>query len=138
MKNMPLRVLGVVALLSVALVWATTPPSATVTWTAPTAYLDGAALPATDIDHYTLTWSPAGSTPPAGSTTPAGGTPGVLTVKALTATVPVVCGTVQFSVTATTSATALYPNTTSSAAGPVPFASGVSCAPNPPGALAVH
>jgi hypothetical protein len=132
MKNMPLRVLGVVALLSVALVWATSPPSAMVSWTAPSAYLDGTALPVADIDHYTLTWFPAGST------TPAGGTPGVLTVKGLTAAVPVVCGTVQFSVTATTTANAVYPNTTSTAAGPVPFVSTVSCAPNPPGALAVH
>lgn len=128
MKNVPMRLLGGVALLSVALVWATSPPSATVTWTAPTAYLDGSVLPVADIDHYTLSWSPAGGSP----------TGGILTVKALTATVPVVCGTVQFTVTATTSATALYPNATSQATGPVPFASGVSCAPNPPGALAVH
>lgn len=126
MNNLQMRVLGGVLLLSVAFVWATTPPSATVTWAAPTAYLDKSVLPVEDIDHYTLSW------------TPAQGSSGVLTVKGLTAVVPVVCGTVQFSVTATTGATALYPNTTSTAAGPVPFASGVSCAPNPPGALAVH
>lgn len=117
------RVLSILVLLSVGIVWAVT-PQATVTWTAPTAYNDGTALPATAIDHYTVTWSGPGA--------------GSVTVKTLTAVVPVVCGTVQFSVTATTTATAAYPNSTSAPVGPVPFVSGVSCAPNPPGALAVH
>jgi hypothetical protein len=121
MKNVPLRVLGVLALLSVGWVWAAG-PSATVTWTAPTAYIDGTVLPASDIDHYTVT--------------PAGGTS--ITTKTLSAVVPVACGSVAFSVTATTTATAAYPNTTSAPAGPVTYVSGVGCAPNPPDALAVH
>ncbi len=125
MKNNPLRVLGVVALLSVALAWAQT-PSATLTWTAPLLDVDG--TPVGGIDHYTVTWSRAPTAPAVGT----------LDVKTTSAVVPVACGSMLFTVTATTSTTATYPNTTSQPAGPVTYVSEVSCAPNPPGALAVH
>jgi hypothetical protein len=100
--------------------------SAGVSWTAPTAYVDGTVLPATDIDHYTVSWT--------------GTSTGSVVVKAgvVTATVPVACGTVNFTVTVTTGAAAHYPNATSGPAGPVAYASGVTCAPNPPGGLAAH
>jgi len=57
----------------------------------------------------------------------------------LSATVPALCGTVNFTVSVTTSASAKYPNATSTPAGPVPFVSSATCvgAPNPPGALSV-
>lgn len=117
---------GLLILLTcVVLVWAGS-VSAVVTWSAPATYIDGTPLPAGDIDHYTVSWSPSG------------GTAGVLAVKTLSASIPVVCGTVHVSVSATTTATAVYPNVTSEPAGPVPFVSAVQCAPNPPGALAVH
>jgi hypothetical protein len=125
-------ILAVAALLlcsmSVMVSFAQAPKSATVTWIAPTTYVDGTVLPAASIDHYTITWPLAGGTSPSGS----------LISKTLSAVVPVVCGSVAFSVTVTTTAAALYPNSTSAPAGPVTYASGVSCAANPPGALAVH
>lgn len=106
------------------------PPSANVSWTDPTAYVDGNALSSADIDHYTVTWSSV-------KTGLAGGS---LTVKA-PATFPVVvplsCGDYSFTVTVTTGASALYPNATSSPAGPVTFATGVTCAPNPVSGLTV-
>jgi hypothetical protein len=126
MSNWSMRVLTLVALSSIAWVWAVTPGAASVTWTAPATYVDGTPLPVGDIDHYTVSWTPVGNTA------------GALSVKTLAASVPIVCGTVQISVTVTTSATAVYPNTTSTPAGPVPFVSGIACAPNPPGALAVQ
>lgn len=131
MMNWPLRLLSGVALASVLAVWAAT-PSATVSWSAPTQYVDGTVLPVADIDHYSVSWGPVS---PAAVTATNSGT---VIVKSLTASVPVACGSVEFSVTATTGANATYPNTTSTPAGPVPYASGVACAPNPPGALAVH
>jgi hypothetical protein len=127
MTNWPLRVLSAVALLTVVAAWAAG-RSATVTWSAPAAYAEDTALPATDIDHYTLSWVPAAGAGPSGS----------VDVKALTAVIPVTCGSVLFSVTVTTTASAVYPNTTSAPVGPVPYASGIACAPNPPGALAVQ
>lgn len=124
------RILPLLALLSVTVSIAAG-TSATASWTAPTAYTDGSALPASDIDHYTLTWGPAaGSSGPSGSVNVPAGT--VSTV------INVPCGSTSFTVSVTTGAAAKYPNSTSAPAGPVPYASGLSCAPNPPGGLAVH
>jgi len=105
-------------------------PDATVTWTAPVAYADGSDLAVGTIDHYTITWSRAAG----------GAVLGSLDVKApaVTASVPVACGTMYFSATVTTGASATYPAATSDPAGPVPFVSTVSCKPNPPGGLAAH
>lgn len=100
-------------------------------WSVPTLYTDGSPLPASDIDHYTLTWAPvSGQTGPAGSLNIPAGT--------LSAPVTVACGSTSFNVSVTTTATAKYPNVTSAPAGPVPFASGVSCAPQSPGNLTVQ
>ncbi len=126
---MILRVVCILTLLSVGMVWGAgtgVGPSATVTWTAPTQDVDGTPVGA--IDHYTVSWFRSLGTPAVGT----------LDVKTLTAVIPVACGSMYFTVTATTAAAATYPNTTSAPAGPVAFVSGVSCAPNPPAALAVH
>lgn len=103
--------------------------TANLSWTAPTAYVDSTPLPSSDIDHYTITWAPAtGQVGPSGSETVPG--------SAVTSTAPVPCGSTSFSITVTTTATAHYPNATSAPAGPVPYASKVTCSPNPPGGLA--
>ena len=100
--------------------------TANLSWTAPTAYIDGEPLPAAQIDHYTITWTTA-------SPTGVGGPTGSLNVPgtATTATVPVPCGSVNFSITVTTTAAAVFPNATSAPDGPVPYATGVTCGPNP-------
>jgi hypothetical protein len=105
--------------------------SATASWNAPVAYDDGSALPASDIANYTVSWGPAtGQAGPTGSTNvPAGTT---------TAVIPVACGTVTFTVSVTTTATAHYPNATSSPSTGVPYATGIACTPNPPSGLGVH
>jgi len=106
--------------------------TANVSWIAPTQYADGETLTASQIDHYTITWT-------TNSSTGVGGPTGSLTVPgtATTAKIPVPCGGVNFSITVTTGANAVFPNTTSVPAGPVPYATGVTCAPNPPTGLAV-
>lgn len=105
--------------------------SATLNWQAPTEYTDGSPIQSGDIAYYTVNWAPAaGQSGPSGSLQTSG--------PVLTATVPVPCGAVSFTVTVTSSGTAKYPNTTSAPTNPVPYASGVTCAPNPPTGLAVH
>jgi hypothetical protein len=94
--------------------------TATVTIVPPTLYEDGTALPATDIAFYTISWSGAG---PSGSKQ----------TTTLVTSVPVACGSVSFTATVTTTAGAKYPNATSLAGGPVPYAAGVTCVPNAPG-----
>lgn len=96
--------------------------TANVSWTAPTQYTDNSALPATDIDHYTITWAPAtGQSGPSGSLNVAG--------NLTSTTVPVACGNTSFTVSVTTSATAKYPNATSAPSNLVPYATGVTCGP---------
>lgn len=98
--------------------------TATVSWAAPTTYNDGTAVGATDIASYTVTW--VGSGPK---------TSGTLVVSApnVSAAVPVACGSASFTVTATASATAVYPGSVStSSSPPVVYATGVTCALNPP------
>lgn len=125
------RGLSLAGLLSLTLtVTAVTPPVAAVSWTLPNSDVDGTALPVSQIAFSTVSWSRTPGGPPVGS----------LQVKApgTTASVPLLCGTYQFSVTVTTTPTATYPNATSGPAGPVSTDTKVPCAPNPPGALAVH
>lgn len=127
------RLLAIAALVCVSALTVTfgAGTTANVSWTAPTQYTDGSAIKSGDLDHYTISWAPAsGQSGPTGSTTVAG--------TATSATVPVACGSVSFTVTVTTSSTAVYANATSGPAGPVPYATGVACAPVPPGGLAVH
>lgn len=123
-----LKLAAILLLPALALAAGTT---ANLSWTAPTQYTDNTSIAAGELDHYTIAWAPqAGKTGPTGSLTVAG----TLT----SATVPVACGDVTFTLTVTTSATAKYPNATSGPAGPVPYVSGVSCAPNPPGAFTAN
>jgi hypothetical protein len=128
------RLLAIAALLAVSALTVTfgAGTTANVSWTPPTQYMDGSALPATDIDHYTIAWAPvAGQSGPSGSQT-------VLASASQPAVVPVACGQVTFTITATTGAAAKYPNATSGASNAVPYVTGVTCAPNPPSGLAVH
>lgn len=95
--------------------------TANLTWTNPATYVDGSPLPATDIAGYTITWSG----PPSGSLTLTAG-------SVTTATVPIACGSVNFTVVVNTTATALYPSTSSSPSSPpAAYATGVKCSPNP-------
>lgn len=122
---------GLVALLLTSLALAASTngtQTATVSWTAPTQYTDGTTLAATDIANYTVSYVTAASSTPKTVSVPAG---------TLTTTVAALCGTANFSVTVTTTATAVYPNATSSPGGPVPFVSSVNCVPNAPGGLTV-
>lgn len=122
--------LPLLALLSVAVSIAAG-ATATASWVAPTTYSDGSSLPISDIDHYTLTWAPAsGQSGPSGSMNVAAGT--------ISQTVNALCGSTTFTISVTTTATARYPNATSTPSGPVPYASGIACTPNPPTGLAVH
>jgi hypothetical protein len=95
-------------------------PTANVSWSAPVTYVDGSAMPATDIAFYTVKW---------GSNSKQ--------VTTLSTTADVICGSASFTVSITTKTTAKYPNATSSDAGPVSYATGVTCAPNPPTGLQV-
>lgn len=105
--------------------------TAHLSWIAPTAYTDGSSLPASDIDHYTITWAPAaGSTGVSGSTNIPAGT--------VATTVNVPCGSTTFTVSVTTGPGAKYPSTTSAPTGAVPYATGIACAPNPPSGLAAQ
>lgn len=97
--------------------------TANLSWTAPTAYTDGSALPVADIAFYTITWDTQSVK---------------VTAPAISTVVNVPCGSTAFSATVTTTASAKYPNATSSQAGPVPYATGIACVPNPPQGLAVR
>jgi hypothetical protein len=100
--------------------------TANLSWSAPTAYLDGTTLPASDIASYTITYqSSASATAPVHTLSFPAGT--------LSTTVAALCSSTNFTITVTTTASAVYPNATSSQGGPVPFVSSVNCAPNPPG-----
>lgn len=107
--------------------------SAAVSWIAPITYNEGSVLPATDIASYTVSWT--GIAGPQGA-----GPAGSLVVKApaTNVSIPVACGTVNFSVSVTTTAGAKYPSATSDPAGPIAYASGLECKPNPPGAPAAR
>lgn len=116
----------------ISLTFASGSPTATVSWTAPVAYSDGSNLPASDIDHYTITWAPTSEqSGPSGSLN-------TIPAAANTTVVPIACGSTSFTVSVTTTASARYPNATSSSTAAVPFATGIACTPNPPSGLAVH
>lgn len=105
-------------------------PTANVAWTAPTAYVTGESLPASDIASYTVKACEVNSP----------GTCITKTVAAPTtsiANMALVCGEYDFTVTVTTGAGALHPNETSGPSNIVPFATGVSCSPNPPAGVTV-
>lgn len=104
--------------------------TATVTWAPPTQYTDGSPLPAGDIKSYTIKWTRPGNAAVVGSV--------VVPAPALTVQAPTPCGDYQFTASVTTTATAKFPNETSSEVGPLPYASGIGCAPNPPAGVAVH
>lgn len=97
-------------------------------WNAVTTYVDGSALPATDIAHYTLTWAPAaGQNGPSGSLNiPAG---------ILSAPVTIACGATTFTISVTTTATARVPNSTSAPSAGIAYDSKVPCAPSAPSGL---
>lgn len=101
--------------------------TATVAWTAPTAYSNGAALPASDIKNYTISWS----------RTAGGAVVGSLTATSSPVSVPVPCDGLVFSATVTTTATALYPNATSVPSNNAPYTSGIVCTPGPPTSVTV-
>lgn len=99
---------------------------ATLTWTAPTQYVDGTTLAPSEIAFYTVTYPKGPSNvsvivnPPATSTQ---------------ITVP--CGSTNFTVTVTTTAAATYPNSTSGGSNQVPYATNVQCVPKAPSNLTV-
>lgn len=106
------------------------PLTATVSWLAPTQNVDTTALNPGDIDHYTLTWTATSAGGPSGSMNVPG--------SALSVIVPFGCGQANFTISATTSASARYPNATSGSTSPVFYDSQVKCASNPPAGLAVQ
>jgi hypothetical protein len=121
------RFLPLLALLGATLVLAAG-TTANLAWTAPTAYTDGSAIANGDLATYVISWAPAtGQIGPSGSASVA--------ATSTSTTIPVACGSVTFTVAVTTSATAKYPNATSGVSNAVPYATGVTCAPNPPSAL---
>lgn len=106
-------------------------PSATLSWLLPTAYIDGSTLPAADIASVTVSWTRPGSTSVVGSVTVAG-------TATSTVVNNLVCGNFSFSATVTTTASAANPNLTSGPSTAAAYATGVKCAPNPPGNLAAQ
>lgn len=101
--------------------------TATVSWQAPIEYLDGVALPASDIASYTVRWRGDVS----GQKTVAG--------NVLETVVNVPCGGMTFTVLVTLTASARVPNESSQESNGVPYATGVECrTPNPPGAVTVR
>lgn len=93
--------------------------TANLSWTAPTSYSDGTALPASDIASYTLAWTATSPFAKAGTVSAAS--------SALTATVSTLtCGTYNFTITVTTTATAYSPNSSATSA-PVLYNTGVTC-----------
>ena len=109
--------------------------TANLSWTNPTQYVDNTALPASDIASVTITWAPAsGQSGPSGTLTVAS----IAGVPPVASTVPVPCGNTTFTVAVTTSATAHYPNLTSTPSNAVPYATGVECGPKAATGLAVN
>jgi len=98
-------------------------PSAIVTWSAPTTYTDNSPIGAGEIKSYTVEWRRTAGGAVAGSVN--------VSAPALTATVPVACGTYVFDVIATAGAVSGAPSAS------VSFDSGIGCTPNPPTGLKV-
>lgn len=131
MKKLILRSIAMVAVLAAVTVTFAAGTTADVSWVMPTVYQDGTALPVADIASTTISWAPAtGQEGPSGSVT--------VTSPGTSAVVPVACGEVTFTAAVTTTASAKYPNATSGPSNGVPYATGVTCKPNPPSGLAVQ
>lgn len=100
---------------------------ARISWTPPTTYIDGRALPAADLKEYVVLWSRSASGPFTSQV--------VVTAPATTVDVPgMVCGSFHFVVRAT-----VVTNVTSDNSAAVVYATNVSCnTPNPPTAVTVQ
>jgi hypothetical protein len=125
MKPIRSLLLAIVALFVTALAAA-----ANLSWTVPTTYTDGEALPASQIAFYTINYAPAtGQAGPAGTLK--------VSPPATTATVPVLCGSTSFTISVTTTASATYPNASSAQSSAVPYVTSITCTPNTPTGLTV-
>lgn len=101
-------------------------PSATIKWSHPTAYTDGSALALSEIKETYVAWRRPGSSAIVGSVHVAA--PAISIVVA-----GLVCGNFNF-----VAVTVVKTNNVESAeGGPVLYATGVQCAPNPPTNLEV-
>lgn len=99
----------------------------TVSWSHPTAYIDGSPLAVAEIKETLVIWRRPGSSATAGSVR-------VAAPAASTSVSGLVCGNFNFS-----AITVLKTNDVQSQeGGPVLFATGVQCAPNPPTGLKVE
>lgn len=104
--------------------------SATLTWTLPTAYTDGTALPASQIASTVISWTRPTASIATGSV--------VVDAPGVTVVVPgLVCGDFKFTAHVLTTASATYPSAASAEASSTPatYATGVACKPNPPTGL---
>lgn len=106
--------------------------TANLSWTLPVAYIDGSTLPASAIASTTVEWRRTASGAVVGSVT--------VVTPAITATVPnLVCGGFVFDAFVTLTATAAVdPGGSSAPSAQANYATGVTCSPNPPGALTVN
>jgi hypothetical protein len=101
--------------------------SVTISWTHPTSYTDGSALAATEIKETVITWRRPGNATVVG-------TARVAAPATSTVVTGLSCGGFNF-----TAVTVVKTNNVESAeAGPVLYATGVQCAPNPPTGLKVE
>lgn len=132
MKMIPLVTLTLLAALAIA-----SPPAeaagttAHLSWTpslfyndcipvSPATTCNGTAIPLSDLKEYVVNWT--------------GAFTGSLRVSApATSTdIPVPCSAVTFTVQEVTTASAKYPSSTSDPSSALPYATGVTCKPNPP------
>jgi len=96
--------------------------TATVEFFPVTQYVDGAAIPASDILKYTVKWQ--GGSQDSAAPAVCSDKPGKLCIE-----VPVPCGDRLFVVTVTTKPTAKYPNSTADDSSSASYISGVACRP---------
>ena len=121
---------ALLTVVTLSAVWAQSGPTATVSWLAPSTYVDTTPISAGELDHYTLTWTSTVSGGPSGTMSLPG--------SSLSVIVPFACGSATFSLSVTTTTSAKYPGATSGASSPVVYDSKVACAPNPPSGLGVQ
>lgn len=101
-------------------------PTATISWTHPVMYTDGSVLALSEIKETVITWRRPGSTVNAGSVR-------VVSPSNTTVVSGLACGNFNF-----TAVTVVKANDVQSdEGGPVLYATGVQCAPNPPTGLKV-
>lgn len=105
--------------------------TAVVNWVAPTAYVDGTALPLKDIATFNVSWTVKGDATVVGTK--------AITAPTLSASLPgLTCGVYTISVTDTLTSAAANPGATSAPAA-ADYDTGIVCVkplPNPPGAVA--